>query len=250
MASKKATPRRKWTREETLNVLSLYCQLPFGKMHSKNHLVIELAKQIERSSNSVALKLVNLASLDPEHHKRGVKGMTNASKLDRVVWDEFYGHWDALSDHNLLFPKSIDECADDAKNTETMALSKIRRGQSFFRNSVLAAYDCKCCITGISSPQLLRASHIVPWSKSVKHRLNPSNGLLLNALHDAAFDSGLLTLDASYKVRLSRSLRDTTPMRSYHAIFEQYEGKQIKLPDRFRPSEELLATHRDTIFTK
>jgi hypothetical protein len=35
------------------------------------------------------MKLVNFASFDPTHQKRNVKGLANASNLDRTLWEEF-----------------------------------------------------------------------------------------------------------------------------------------------------------------
>ena len=57
--------RRLWTREEMILAFNLYLKMPFGKMHSRNPQIIELADLIGRSANSVALRLVNYASCDP-----------------------------------------------------------------------------------------------------------------------------------------------------------------------------------------
>ena len=52
----------------------------------------------------------------------------------------------------------------------------------------------RCPITGITEPALLRASHIVPWADcDDAQRLDVHNGLLLSALWDAAFDTGLVS---------------------------------------------------------
>jgi putative restriction endonuclease len=53
----------------------------------------------------------------------------------------------------------------------------------------------RCPLTGISDPPLLRASHIVPWAEcdDDAQRLDVHNGLLLSALWDAAFDTGLVS---------------------------------------------------------
>ena len=72
-------------------------KLPFGKMHSRNPKIIKLAKLIGRTPGSVAFKLVNFASLDPSLSARGIKGARNSSKLDRVIWDEFYNNWEQLA---------------------------------------------------------------------------------------------------------------------------------------------------------
>ena len=79
--------------------------------------------------------------------------------------------------------------------TEAKASVKVRRGQQFFRQTILNAYGVRCCISGINVPRLLVASHIKPWRDFPKERLDPRNGLCLSSLHDAAFDAGLITLD-------------------------------------------------------
>jgi putative restriction endonuclease len=54
----------------------------------------------------------------------------------------------------------------------------------------------------------LVASHIVPWSKNEKIRLNPSNGLCLNSIHDKAFDKGFITVTTDYKIKVSEYLNE------------------------------------------
>lgn len=54
----------RWTKDELRLAFNLYCQLPFGRLHSKNPEIIELAKLIRRTPSSVAMKLVNFASLE------------------------------------------------------------------------------------------------------------------------------------------------------------------------------------------
>lgn len=235
---------RRWTREESITVLSLYVQIPFGKMHASNPSVITVSKQVERTPSSVALKLVNFASLDPSHKKRGVSGMSNTSKLDREIWQEFYGNWQVLAAHNTLsiYDESI------PPTTETRSLIKTRRGQQFFRRTVMAAYGNQCCLTGISAPQLLRASHIVPWSVNEKFRLSPDNGLLLNSLHDAAFDQGLIAFDEDNRLIISNELSSKMPHNEYEQFFKGYHGKRLQMPERFTPQGQHLAYHRENIF--
>ena len=79
-----------WTREELILAINLYCKLPFGKLDARNIEVKNLASLIGRTDNSVALKLVNFASLDPSLKARGIKGASNASKLDAIIWNEFF----------------------------------------------------------------------------------------------------------------------------------------------------------------
>ncbi len=250
--------RQAWTRDQLIKVLSLYCRLPFGKMHARNTAVIELAGAIERTPSAVALKLVNLASLDPELRRRGVGGMGNSSVADRAIWEEFYGNWDVLAE-NTLEVSAVEQAIQPSSKrviprtapsgpTEVVVEATLRRGQTFFRAAVLAAHDSKCCVTGIASESLLRASHIVPWSHNPAYRLDPRNGLCLNALHDAAFDRGLISLTEKYELLVSKRLKDTVPAPIYVEMFDRRAGSPITLPERFKPSVKMLDYHRQAIF--
>jgi len=103
----KATPV-KWTREHTLIALNLYTKLPFGQLHRQNPIIMEVAAKMGRNANSLAMKLVNFASLDPVQRARGIKGLEGASRQDREMWNEFQGNLSTLGTaseellHNLF----------------------------------------------------------------------------------------------------------------------------------------------------
>ncbi len=82
-------------------------------------------------------------------------------------------------------------------DTEEEQMQKVRIGQARFRDALMNYWNGTCPLTGISNPELLRASHIIGWAKcdSDQERLNVYNGFLLSSLWDAAFDSGLVTFD-------------------------------------------------------
>ncbi len=247
-----------WTRDQLVKTLALYCQIPFGKMHSRNLAVMALAEAIGRTPSAVALKLVNFASLDPELQDRGIGGMANSSAADREVWAEFYGRWDVLAENTIDMESLENEPAKQRTRraptavptgpTEVLRETKQRRGQAFFRLAVLAAHDRKCCITGISSEPLLRASHIVRWADDELLRLDPRNGLCLNALHDAAFDRGLITLNERFELKVSRRLKGEVPLPVYKEMFETREGVPMMRPERFAPSAAMLKIHRTQVF--
>ena len=96
-------------------------------------------------------------------------------------------------------------------------------------------------------PRLLVASHIVPWRIDRLNRVNPRNGLLLSALHDRAFDIGLITIEDNMTVRVSRK-HPVGNDRFFSDSIELYDGKPIRLPEKFRPDKELLAYHREHVF--
>ena len=239
-------PTRAWTREELVSTLALYYQTEFGKMHSRNPTVVAHAESIGRTPSAVALKLVNFASMDPDLQGRGVAGMSNTSRMDREIWREYHGRWSELADHTPPQHQSNTERTSHA--TERFGSVKQRRGQSFFRAAVMAAYEHKCCITGVSTPALLRASHIVPWSSDASLRLDPRNGLCLNALHDAAFDRGLITLGEGYELKISGRLKAEVPGGIYLEMFQSREGLPIALPERCKPLSDALSYHRERVF--
>lgn len=252
-----------WTREELVLAINLYCKLPFGKMHKTNAAIVALSELIGRSPSSVALKLGNFASFDPTLKARGIKGASNASKLDKAIWDEFYNNWDKalLDSEELLAQKQhstiekineIELSALPADGKEKERLVKTRVNQALFRKIVLATYNNSCCITGLAQPELLIASHIVPWSMNETIRLNPTNGLCLNALHDKAFDSGLIAIRPDdYSIVLSGKLKQKKMINSaLETNFICYENKQIILPDKFLPEPEFLDVHYRSVFRK
>ena len=129
--------------------------------------------------------------------------------------------------------------------------SKRRKGQDYFRRMILANYGGCCALTGIDVPQLLLASHIIPWSDKThkQERLNPCNGICLSALYDKAFDQGLITISPDdYCVVLSSALRENETKEYYDKHFDCIKGQKLTLPTEYLPSREFLAYHRDKVF--
>lgn len=241
--------RRDWTEGELLQVLALYRRIQFGQMHSRNPDVALLATILNRTPSAVAMKLVNFASFDEEHQTRGIKGMSHASALDKSIWLRYNSNWARLAHADPIAKKEIsDEDVPFAKNTSKRVEVNGRIGQAYFRSCVLGAYGGACCITGIQVRALLRASHIIPWKDEEQTRLNPQNGLCLNALHDAAFDRGLITLDVKLQVVVSSRLRDAMSKSAFNTFFLNYVGVSIQAPERYQPSPHYLSYHREKVF--
>lgn len=227
-----------------MEALRLYCVTPFGKIHSKNPEIIALATAIERTPNSVALKMVNFASLDPTI---GQVGMPNVSKLDREVWEEFF---EQLMHREINEPTAgFGESGtlvfehQELSGLDVPTLANRRVNQDYFRKLVLASYDGRCAATGIDSLSLLVAGHIVPWSKSPEHRVSPANGICLNNLFDRAFDRGLIAIGADLEIIYSSRLPHETV-----SIMRKIAFDKIKLPTRFRPDRQYFELHRQEYF--
>jgi len=253
-------PRDNWTRDQTIVALNLYCKIPFNRVGSNHPDIIRIANVIGRSPNSVKMKIGNFGSFDPELKRRGIVGLGNTSKLDEEVWNEFNNDWDNLAfESELLIAQFMHQPIEIVTNIdienlpmgkEREAIIKQRVNQSFFRSTILSSYNLKCCITGLSIPDLLVASHIVPWAKDDKNRLNPKNGLCLNSIHDKAFDRGFITVTADYKIKVSNYFDDYKKDNAVSDLFLKYNNQSIILPDKFVPSKDFLDYHYQTIFKK
>ena len=104
-------------------------------------------------------------------------------------------------------------------------------------------------MTGLEGEDLLIASHIKPWSVSdpKTERTNPGNGLCLNALHDRAFDRGLITVTPDYTIHVSSKLKKHSDNEGVRWIL-RCDKQQIILPERFVPVKDFLEYHNDVIF--
>jgi hypothetical protein len=184
----------RWNREHSLIALNLYGKLPFGKFDKGNAVIIDVASRMGRTPSSLAMKLSNLASLDPVQKARGIRGLSGASKQDREMWNEFQSNLNDLGPESEqllhdLFTNDDDREVDFLERdkvrlepsmkvtppsgpTEAVVSVRARRGQQFFRQTVLNAYGVRCCISGINVPRLLIASHIKPWRVFPESRLD------------------------------------------------------------------------------
>jgi putative restriction endonuclease len=251
--------------------LNLYGKLPFGQFHHNNALIMDVASRMGRSPSSLAMKLSNLASLDPVQKARGIRGLPGASEQDRRMWKEFHSNLIALAPESEQLLHDLFTTDDDrevdfleqgkiriersrkapAGPTDKTSLVRIRRGQQFFRQTVLSSYGIRCCISEINVPRLLVASHIKPWRDFPNDRLNPQNGLCLSTLHDAAFDAGLITIDETFSVRISAKLKQYLPSVSLEQNFIRFEGARIHLPEKVaEPDPAFLRYHHKKIFQK
>lgn len=252
--------RRLWTREELILALNLYLKLPFGKLHSRTPEIIYLSELIGRTPGSVAMRLNNFASVDPFHQQRGVIGLPGGKKQVEPIWEEFTNNKEGIlfESEQLLAQLEMNpveiKYAHILKGTENLEGKtrlrevKTRINQNVFRQIVLANYSSTCAISGLNIQDLLVASHIVPWSKNEKERLNPENGLCLSALYDQAFDKGLIGINTRFEVILSKDLKMKKNDSYYGAFFGPYAGEKIRVPEKYYPRREFLEYHLDMVF--
>ncbi|MBN2569849.1 MAG: HNH endonuclease [Deltaproteobacteria bacterium] len=149
-----------------------------------------------------------------------------------------------LEQYNILIDKELQD-TPEISGTETERLVRTRIGQDLYRKALLSYWGGGCALTGIHTPQLLRASHAKPWAECQNdaERLNVYNGFLLAAHLDALFDTGLVTFTDSGTLLASPSL-DKGDLACLH----------LDSPLHLRWIDEkhlpFLAWHRDKVFIR
>jgi hypothetical protein len=244
-----------WSRDELLVAFRLYCRTPFGKLHQHNPEIIELSRSLGRTPSAVGMKACNFASLDPVQRARNVTALGNVSRGDRELWDAFQENPEAIAAeaeaaHERLAARDSPPPGLDTPEgpTEVARIVRARRVQAFFRAAVLASYEYRCALSDIALPELLNASHIIPWNADIGRRADPRNGIVLNALHDRAFDRGLICLDEQLRVVVSSRLRSGDIPSFQRQALIKMQGRELRLPYRFEPDPVALAYHREHVF--
>lgn len=206
----------KWHRDEVILTLDLYHKLDPGRMNSSSPEVIELSELLNslpihpnrhdndkfRNPNGVALKLGNFKYFDPDY--RGV-GLQGGSKLDKEVFEEFYGQLDELKKianniRSILKTPSIIEDLYSIQNVDSISakegavifkLHKLReRNPSLVKKKKSLYYksfgklDCEVChfdffkMYGTLGEGYIEAHHRTPLSEL--------NGETITSLDDLA----------------------------------------------------------------
>lgn len=251
--------RNIWTRDELILALSVYFQLPFGRLNHTTKEVRELGRLLGRSENSAALRLVNFAACDPYILSTGRHGMSSGVGICQPIWDEFANDKERLfMEAERIKARLLEQPIEqvlripqtDLLGAERDAVVRQRVNQSAFRTMVLYNYEERCAITGINVPELLVASHIIPWAESTpEQKLNPENGICLSALYDKAFDRGLITVSPDdYTINLSSALREYETEAYFDKHFRVISGQKLIMPIEHLPNRDFLAWHRDHVY--
>lgn len=254
MANGSVTPRKNWTRVETLAAFNLYSRTPFGRLHARNPEIIALASHLGRTPGAVAMKCCNLAALDPALQARGIKGLRGISDLDRSLWTEFHAQPEDVGyESEVSYSKVMDQeprmaPADDpiliVAGTDRQAVRRVRVTQHLFREMVLSGYGAQCAVCTLPLRELLVASHIVGWAVDESNRMNPRNGICLCSIHDRAFDTGILDVDEHFAIHITERCQVDRAHRAAKDMLYRHEGAVLNLPERWQPDPALLARRR------
>ncbi|MFD1513446.1 HNH endonuclease [Halomarina rubra] len=240
-------PGNTWTRDEYLVTLDLYLNTPGIVVDKSDPTVQETAEMTGRTPSSIALRLSNYRYLDPQ----GSKGMSHLSEGCREIWEDFYGNEKELAyeadraKERLHSPKDDSSAGGEKTRINTGDSStetKSRSGQADFRAALRDRYDDSCLLCDISTPGLLQAGHILPWSEFEELRGDPDNGLLLCYTHHRAFDLQMWTFTESYEVIARPGLANQNPS------LEQFlcGNETLEWPDE-PPSAKYLKKHNERV---
>ncbi|HBC28292.1 MAG TPA: restriction endonuclease [Prevotellaceae bacterium] len=243
----------KWTREETIIAFNVYCKIPFKDSGKTHPTIIKYAKILGRSPSALNMKIGNFGRLDPKLKENGIIGLDHGAKMEEEVWDEFYRDPDRLAFESECLiakfaKKDIEsttgiDVSDLPKGKERFAIVKQRVNQSFFRSAVMCSYNYRCCISGVSNPELLEACHIIDWKEDATNRSNPENGLCLNPLFHKAYDNYLITITPDYNIIISEELIENTEDKTFKEYLLGLQNKKLVLPNRFYPKPDFLDYH-------
>lgn len=250
---------RIWTEEETLFLFKVFLTESPRGLGSGSPRILEIADMLSRTPGSIHRKLEDIRSNDPGYIASGRRA-TNAAQFVKDTWT-------ALGDNHDVIVRMMNDAylhfCEDSFEVGTILLDEInpgidvpyestrRSGQQMFRLLVAGNYDRRCCITGISTPELLVASHIKPWAdSSPTERTDPRNGLYLNRLHDGLFDRYLMTLDEDLRIVYSDEVRENNDEDVFERFFGRSENARIRMPSKYEIDENLIAYHRERAYEK
>jgi len=236
-----------WSKDELISAFNLYCKIPVNEININNDKIVNFSNLLGKTPKEIVKRFLNFSKIE----SKDIKGV---GEEDKTTWTYFNKDWNKLvreSEERIIdFENKLKNITNFPKGKERESIIKARINQNFFRNAVLTSYEKKCCITGLPFVDLLNASHIVPWSIDSDNRLNPHNGLCLNALHDRAFDRGLITVRSDYTIDISSKINKFLDCQSVKDYFLCFKNQKIILPKRFAPEKSFLEFHNKNIFNK
>lgn len=244
-----------WTREQLIMALNVYCKIPFKDVKEWHPIIKKYAPLIGRTPVALKMKIGNFGRFDPILKAKGIVGLSNGSKTEESVWNEFWNNSEKLAyESERLFAeragKTVEEYIDIDTHTipegkEREVIVRQRVNQKFFREAVLTAYLNQCCITGISNTILLEACHISSWADDKSNRTNPKNGLCMNPLFHRAYDKFLISITPEYTIAISERMLNTIKDENFLSYLNHLQGRSFLMPEKFSPDKDLLAKHHE-----
>jgi len=169
--------------------------------------------------------------------KNNLDNIKNLNSEVKEILNSFYSIQEEVK--NLIERKPINP---KNKDTERLQLVKSRIYQDVLKDYVSENYTNCCALCEIDQPELLVASHIIPWSFDKNKRLDLDNCILLCNFHDKLFDKGFISLNEDLNLIISKQLSKN--------VSHLLDNNTFKIPQEDIPNLEYLKFHREEIFRK
>ena len=119
--------------------------------------------------------------------------------------------------------------------------SRTRLHQSSFRQAVLSAYQNKCAMTGLPTPRLLDAAHIIP-DKYENGVAAVQNGIALSKLHHTAYDRHLIGIDRDFNIHVSDEVMAEADGPLLEESIKGLQGRKLIIPTQkaLQPNKDYL----------
>lgn len=138
------------------------------------------------------------------------------------------------------------EGADYQRNTEMVAVQKIRTAQTLYRDAALSLWNNKCAVTAVDDKGWLIASHIKPWRESSDNeRIDPKNSLVLTPNYEKLFARGVITFNPDNgKIKLP----DVLPRELWLNLSRLNIDDTVELRNVPSGTDKYLAYHNKYVF--
>lgn len=152
----------KWHRDEIILALDLYFSKDLGSVDKGNPKIIEVSRILNelpifperpdeekfRNPNGVTLKLSNFKHFDPDY--KG-KGMASGSKLDKIVFDEFYNDREKLKEiaaeiRKIVSDPDLNSKLRSIEEDEQSIIDSVVEGQVIYKLHKMRERDIKIII--------------------------------------------------------------------------------------------------------
>lgn len=153
---------------------------------------------------------------------------------DRGTDNSYADIYVGMDEQRALLPPLVDgryQLPDTFERRYAVRESRQRLHQASFRQAVLRAYDDKCAMSGLPTPGLLDAAHIIPDADE-RGEASIRNGIALSKLHHSAFDKHFIGVDPDYRIHVSESILSMKDGPLLEVGLKGLAGKQIMLPQR------------------
>jgi hypothetical protein len=134
----------------------------------------------------------------------------------------------------------------DVLTSESQASTSRRNGQDALRKLTLVRYANQCALCDVNDPQILVASHIIPWSEDEACRGALANVICLCSIHDRLFEKGRITIGSNYEVRFSDKFVNDCSKSNAYAAFRSITRVSLRLPSSEPPDPAFLKRHRES----